>query len=181
MPNEETGAAVEVPRWLADEPIVGAESVVWRTAMVTINAANQPASVRWYRNVLRFDLVYDIPIRLPTGETFRMAILLAPDNRRIQINGGAQAKSQPRSSKDVAISLLFHVRDINVAKAHLRLMNVPDFEPEIAGQVGPLLSILDPDNNIVFLQEPNQKAFADLGLQTPNDPVRPKYPRYVPD
>ncbi len=170
----------ENPRWLTQEPEAEPQSIVWRCSMIKIRSADQPRAVRWYRNVLGFRLDYDIPIRTPVNP-FRMAVLVAPDNTRIEITGRGRPHGRPADNWDVPIGITFQVQDLDRTRRHLVDMGVEYFEPELSGQYGPLITLLDPDNNLINLQFPNERAWAEHGLDTPHIPRYNPNPRYVPD
>ncbi|MEO3977840.1 VOC family protein [Streptomyces sp. CAU 1734] len=169
-----------VPAWLEREPSQTEESILWRTSMITIRSADQPRAVRWYRNVLGFKLEFDIPIRVP-NRPFRMAVLVGPDNRRVEITGRGVAAGEPADVWDTPVSVTFQVQDLAVAKAHLEAMGVPYFTPEFKGQYGRLLTVLDPDNNIIKIQAPNARCVGEQNLEDPDTPRYTAEPRYVPD
>jgi predicted enzyme related to lactoylglutathione lyase len=170
----------EHPLWKEREPSNDDESIVWRTSMLTIRSANQPLAVRWYRNVLGFKLDYDIAIRSPQ-RPFRLAVLVAPDNRRIEITGRGKSKERPQDAWDTALSFTFQVHDIEKTREHLKQMGVEYHEPELEGQYGPLITLVDPDNNLVKLQFPNERAWKEHGLHDPNTAQYNPNPTYVPD
>ncbi|MER5771851.1 VOC family protein [Streptomyces sp. NPDC001985] len=167
------------PLWLEREPSQSDESILWRTSMITIRSTDQPRAVRWYRNVLGFKLEFDIPIRVP-HRPFRMAVLVGPDNRRIEITGRGVPSGKPADVWDTPVSVTFQVDDLTRAKAHLEAMGVPYFTPEFKGQYGRLLTLLDPDNNIIKIQAPNERCVSEQNLETPDTPRYLDHPRYVP-
>ncbi|MFJ8229945.1 VOC family protein [Streptomyces sp. NPDC094448] len=172
--------AVAAPAWLTREPVQGGAPVLWRTSMITIRSADQPRAVRWYRNVLGFQLEFDIPIRVP-NRPFRMAVLVGPDNRRVEITGRGLPKGRPADVWDTPVSVTYQVDDLDTVRSHLQAMDVPYFTPEFNGQYGRLLTLLDPDHNIIKLQAPNERCIAEQNLEDPDTPRYPDEPRYVPD
>ncbi|AZK97672.1 VOC family protein [Streptomyces tsukubensis] len=174
------GAAVAAPAWLTREPGQGDAPVLWRTSMITIRSVDQPRAVRWYRNVLGFKLEFDIPIRVP-NRPFRMAVLVGPDNRRVEITGRGLPKGRPADVWDTPVSVTYQVDDLDAVRAHLQAMDVPYFTPEFNGQYGRLLTLLDPDHNIIKLQAPNERCVEEQNLEDPDTPRYPDEPRYVPD
>ncbi|MGV9314033.1 VOC family protein [Streptomyces sp. NPDC003691] len=171
---------VGTPVWLTREPDQSAPAVLWRTSMITIRAVDQPRAVRWYRNVLGFKLEFDIPIRVP-DRPFRMAVLVGPDNRRVEITGRGVPKERPADVWDTPVSVTYQVDDLDAVRTHLRAMQVPYFTPEFNGQYGRLLTLLDPDRNIIKLQAPNERCIAEHNLEDPDTPRYPESPKYVPD
>ncbi|MYY09329.1 hypothetical protein GT204_10505 [Streptomyces sp. SID4919] len=168
------------PPWLTREPAQSDRSVLWRTSMITIRSTDQPRAVRWYRNVLGFKLEFDVPIRVP-NRPFRMAVLVGPDNRRVEITGRGVPKGEPADVWDTPVSVTYQVDDLAAAKAHLEAMGVPYFTPEFKGQYGQLLTLLDPDHNIIKIQAPNDRCVREQSLETPDIPRYLDEPRYVAD
>ncbi|MEU0988386.1 VOC family protein [Streptomyces sp. NPDC005953] len=171
---------MSAPAWLEREPSQSDGSILWRTSMITIRSTDQPRAVRWYRNVLGFKLEFDIPIRVP-NRPFRMAVLVGPDNRRIEITGRGVPSKEPVDVWDTPVSVTYQVEDLAATRAHLEAMGVPYFTPEFKGQYGMLLTILDPDNNIIKIQAPNDRCVEEQNLEDPNTPRYLDEPKYVPD
>jgi catechol 2,3-dioxygenase-like lactoylglutathione lyase family enzyme len=167
------------PLWLTQEPDQDAPEIIWRTSMIKIRSVDQPRAVRWYRNVLGFKLEYDQPIKAPPTP-FRMAVLTAPDNIRIEITGRGRPKKRPEDTWDTGIGITFQVKDLWPVREHLIKMGVEYFDKELNGQYGPLITLLDPDNNLINIQEPNERAWREHGLDNPHE-VHYKEPRIVPD
>ena len=164
--------------WATTEPDQSADSILWRTSMVTIRSVDQPRAVRWYRNVLGFKLDYDIQI--PAPKPFRMAVLVGPDNRRLEITGKGVSKPAPTDLWASPVGVTFQVNDLEQTEKHLESMGVEPYEA-IDGQYGRLIVLVDPDNNLVKLQFPNERAWDEHNLKTPNEPVYRDNPTYVPD
>jgi catechol 2,3-dioxygenase-like lactoylglutathione lyase family enzyme len=175
---EETGSAAAAA-WETREPSQQDAPVLWRTSMITIRSTDQARSVRWYRNVLGFKLEFDIPIRVP-DRPFRMAVLVGPDNRRVEITGRGVAKDTPVDVWDAPVSITYQVQDLTAFRTHLETMGVPYFTPEFKGQYGMLLTLLDPDNNIIKIQVPNERCVGEQNLEDPNTPRYLDEPKYVP-
>jgi len=165
--------------WETTEPDHAADSILWRASMLTVRSVDQPRAVRWYRNVLGFKLEYDIPIPAPE-DPFRMAVLVGPDNRRLEITGRGKPKDAPTDAWSSPVTFTFQVNDREKTLAHLEAMGVEPFE-SIEGQYGLLVLIVDPDNNIVKLQVPNERAWDEHNLADPNVPQYRENPLYVPD
>jgi predicted enzyme related to lactoylglutathione lyase len=168
------------PAWLTTEPDQNAASIVWRTSMIKFRCTDQPKMVKWYRNVLGFKLDYDIAIKAPPAP-FRMAVLVAPDNTRIEITGRGRPHKRPEDTWDIPIGLTFQVKDIQAAREHCIKMGVEYFEPEIQGQYGILMTLIDPENNLINLQAPNLRAWNEHGLDNPHVAKYNPNPRYIPD
>jgi catechol 2,3-dioxygenase-like lactoylglutathione lyase family enzyme len=164
--------------WETTEPDHAAESILWRASMLTVRSVDQPRAVRWYRNVLGFKLEYDIPIPVPV-DPFRMAVLVAPDNRRLEITGRGKPKDPPTDAWTSPVTFTLQVRDGDATEKHLKEMGVEPFEV-IDGQYGRLILLVDPDNNIVKLQVPNERAWDEHNLDDPNVPKYRDAPMYVP-
>ena len=124
-----------------------------------IQVFDMPTSLRFYRDVLGFEVISDVPadgrcdwVWLKSGESELMLNTAYEEDQR------PPAPDRTRVTSHSDVTLFFGCDDVEAAHAQLRAKNVAAQEPSITHYGMKAITFKDPDGYEICLQQPVDHA-----------------------